>query len=100
MYNLASNFMAPNISESDTPTPESQDRAFQGPRYVACWTEDDGLYWCGCGHQTIAAAMECLIPDGRTFIRAWDKGVLRSLNDDELEIFIFELGARALGQGR
>ena len=21
-------------------------------RYVTCWTEDDGLYYCGCDHKT------------------------------------------------
>jgi hypothetical protein len=73
---------------------------FAGPtttevRYVACWTERDGVYSCGCEHQTIAAAMACLIPDGRTFIRAWDNGVLRSLNDDELDIFLSELVGKA-----
>jgi len=64
-------------------------------RYVACWTEDDGVHSCGCQHQTIAAAMACLIPDGRTFIRAWDNGVFRSLNDEELDVFLSELVGKA-----
>lgn len=68
--------MAPNISEL---------------RYVACWTADDGLYYCGCEHKTIGAAMGCVRPDGRTFMRAWDHGVLRSLHDDERSTFIYEL---------
>ena len=68
--------MAPNITEL---------------RYVACWTEDDGIHWCACDHETIGAAMGCMPPDGRGFMRAWDNGVLRSLSDDELSIFISEL---------
>ena len=66
--------------------------------YVACWTEDDGVHSCGCHHPTIAAALRCLTPDGSTFIRAWDKdkGVLRSLNDDELGTFIRESMLRVL----
>lgn len=69
-------------------------------RYVACWTENDGVHWCGCDHATIAAAMACLWPDGRTFIRAWDRGILRSLNDTELQLFIVESRGRILKEGR
>jgi len=67
-------------------------------RYVACWTENDGVHSCGCDHVSIASALGCLTPDGRTFIRARDKdnGVLRSLNDDELETFIRESMLRVL----
>jgi len=65
-----------------------------GVRYVVCWTEDEGLYCCACVHETIKAAMRCLTPDGRTFMRAWDNGILRSLNDDELGVFILELQGR------
>jgi len=56
--------------------------------YVACWTEIDGIYSCGHEHLTIADALECLVPDGRTFIRAYDRGALRSLNDAETEVFL------------
>jgi hypothetical protein len=59
-------------------------------RYVACWTEKDAVHSCGCHHLSIAAAMRCLMPVGSTFIRAWENGVLRSLSDDELGIFIRE----------
>ena len=70
--------------------------------YVACWTEDDGVHSCGCHHPTIAAALRCLTPDGSTFIRAWDKdkGVLRSLSDDELGTFIRESMLRVLTHRR
>ena len=68
--------------------------------YVACWTENDGVHSCGCHHFSIAAALGCLTPDGRTFIRAWDNGVLRSLSDDELGAFIRESRLRALAHRR
>ena len=55
---------------------------------MACWTEIDGIYSCGHEHLTIADALECLVPDGRTFIRAYDRGALRSLNDAETEVFL------------
>ena len=35
--------------------------------YVVCWTETDGIYSCDHEHLTIREAVECLIPDGRTF---------------------------------
>ena len=75
-------------------------------RFVVCWTEDDGVHSCGCHHPSIASALGCLTPDGRTFIRAWDKdkdkdnGVLRSLSDDELATFIRESMLRALTHRR
>lgn len=59
--------------------------------YLACWTEDDGIYWCGHNHQTVADAMSCLVPDGRSFLRARESGVLRSLNDREFLAFLAEL---------
>jgi hypothetical protein len=59
-------------------------------RYVVCWTEDDGIYWCGHKHPTIGDAMQCIIPDGRHFVRAWEKGIVRSLNDAEIIIFLGE----------
>jgi hypothetical protein len=69
-------------------------------RYVACWAENDGVHWCACDHETIAGAMSCLCPDGRMFIRAWDRGILRSLNDTELQVFIVESRVRVLMRGQ
>ena len=63
-------------------------------RYLACWTEDDGIYSCGHEHESIADAMKCLVPDGRSFIRAYESGVLRSL--DECEFAAFEMALRAM----
>jgi hypothetical protein len=71
VYNLRA-FMAFNISKV---------------RYVACWTEDDGIYFCGHKHTSVADAMQCLVPNGGSFIRACEAGVFRSLN--ELEYFAF-----------
>ena len=51
--------------------------------YFACFTEDDGLYSCGHQHVTVREAMDCLVPDGGSFIRACDRGLPRSLNDRE-----------------
>jgi hypothetical protein len=59
-------------------------------RYVVCWTETDGIYWCGHKHETIGDAMQCMIPDGRHFVRAWENGAFRSLNDSEIIIFLSE----------
>ncbi len=59
--------------------------------YVACWTEDDGIYCCGHEHRTIAESMNCLVPDGRSFIRAMDGGVSRSLKDGEVGEFLIAL---------
>lgn len=56
--------------------------------YLACWTEDDGIYWCGHAHQTVAEALTCLVPDGRSFLRACESGVFRSLNDREFVDFL------------
>ncbi len=57
-------------------------------RYLASWTEDDGIYWCGHKHWSVADAMKCLVPDGRSFIRACECGAFRSLNDRELIEFL------------
>jgi hypothetical protein len=59
-------------------------------RYVVCWTEIDGIYWCGHKHATIGDAMSCIIPDGRHFVRAWEHGTTRSLNDAEIIVFLSE----------
>jgi hypothetical protein len=77
-----------------------------GIRYLACWTEDDGIYSCGhpgssasavfaCWgdheHESVADAMKCLVPDGRSFIRACESGVSRSLNEVETACFLVAL---------
>jgi hypothetical protein len=62
-------------------------------RYVACWTEDDGIYSCGHDHETIPGAMECMVP-GRTFIRARENSGLRSLSEGEMAVFIIELAEK------
>ena len=59
--------------------------------YVACWTEDDGIYSCGHSHQSVRDAMNCLVPDGGGFIRAHDDGILRSLNNREFIDFLESL---------
>lgn len=56
--------------------------------YVACFTEDDGIYSCGHSHQSVGDAMHCLVPDGRSFIRAYDAGVFRSLDNREFIDFL------------
>jgi hypothetical protein len=56
--------------------------------YVACWTEDDGVYSCGHSHLAIRDAMNCLVPDGGGFIRAHDAGVFRSLTNREFIDFL------------
>jgi hypothetical protein len=59
--------------------------------YLACWTEDDGIYSCGHEHGSVADAMRCLVPDGRSFLRARESGVLRSLNNREFIEFLAAL---------
>jgi len=51
--------------------------------YVACFTEDDGVYSCGHLHPTVREAMNCLVPNGGSFIRAHDAGTFRSLSNRE-----------------
>ena len=68
--------------------------------YVTCWTETEGIYSCGHEHLTIGEALGCLVPDGRSFIRACDHGVVRSLNDLEMGIFLLELANRRGGHRR
>jgi hypothetical protein len=55
--------------------------------YDACFTEDDGLYSCEHRHPTVAETMSCLIPDGG-FIRAFEAGLYRSLNEKEYIDFL------------
>ena len=52
-------------------------------RYVACFTEDDGVYSCGHLHPSVREAMNCLVPNGGSFIRAHDAGTFRSLTNRE-----------------
>jgi hypothetical protein len=61
--------------------------------YVACWTEDDGIHFCDHAHATVVDAMDCLVPDGGSFIRAWDFGVFRSLSNLEFLDFLESLGS-------
>jgi hypothetical protein len=60
--------------------------------YVACWTEDDGIYSCGHLHPDVRDAMNCLVPDGGSFIRSYDAGGFRSLNEAETVAFLRALG--------
>jgi hypothetical protein len=60
-------------------------------RYVACFTEDDGVYSCGHFHPSIREAMNCLVPDGGSFIRAHDAGTFRSLTNREFIDFLESL---------
>jgi hypothetical protein len=59
--------------------------------YVACWTEDDGVYSCGHTHLGVRDAMNCLVPDGGSFIRAHDHGLFRSLDNREFIDFLESL---------
>ena len=52
-------------------------------RYVACFTQTDGVYSCGHFHPSIREAMNCLVPDGGSFIRAHEAGTYRSLSNPE-----------------
>ena len=56
--------------------------------YVACYTAPDGIYRCIHEHPTLRDAMNCLVPDGGSFIRVFDDGVFRSLNNPELIEFV------------
>jgi hypothetical protein len=60
-------------------------------RYVACFTADDGVYSCGHLHPSVREAMNCLVPDGGSFIRAYDAGVFRSLTNREFIDFLESL---------
>ncbi|HEY2912696.1 MAG TPA: hypothetical protein VGK21_05010 [Candidatus Angelobacter sp.] len=59
--------------------------------YVTCFTADDGVYSCGHLHPTIREAMNCLVPNGGSFIRAHDSGVFRSLSNREFIDFLESL---------
>ena len=51
--------------------------------YVACFTQADGVYSCGHLHPSVREAMNCLVPDGGSFIRAHEAGIFRSLSNRE-----------------
>jgi hypothetical protein len=59
--------------------------------YVACFIEDDGIYSCGHEHATVREAMNCIVPDGGSFIRAFEFGAFRSLDYRELIDFLESL---------
>lgn len=59
--------------------------------YVACFSEDDGIYACEHKHPTVRDAMNCLVPDGGSYIRAYDAGVFRSLSNREFIDFLESL---------
>jgi hypothetical protein len=60
-------------------------------RYATCWVGEDGIYSCGHEHESVADAMQCLIPNGGEFIRACESGVFRSLSEDEVVAFLAAL---------
>jgi hypothetical protein len=60
-------------------------------RYAACFTEDDGVYSCGHLHSSVREAMDCLVPNGGSFIRAFDSGTFRSLTNREFIDFLESL---------
>ena len=59
--------------------------------YVTCFTADDGVYSCGHFHPTVREAMNCLVPNGGSFIRAHDSGTFRSLSNREFIDFLESL---------
>jgi len=60
-------------------------------KYVACFTATDGVYACEHLHPTVRDAMNCLVPDGGSFIRAHDAGIFRSLTNQEFIDFLESL---------
>lgn len=56
--------------------------------YVACFTDDDGVYSCEHFHPSVREAMNCLVPNGGSFIRAHDAGTFRSLSNREFIDFL------------
>ena len=60
-------------------------------QYVACFTQDDGVYACGHFHSSVRAAMNCLVPNGGSFIRAHEGGTFRSLTNREFIDFLESL---------
>jgi hypothetical protein len=64
--------------------------------YVACWTEDDGVYSCGHTHLGVRDAMNCLVPDGGSFMGANEAGAFRSLTNREFIDFSRSVARDAL----
>ncbi len=60
-------------------------------RYLVCWVGEDGIYSCGCEHESVAHALKCLSLHDGSFIRACESGVIRSLNNDEFIDFLVAL---------
>ncbi len=61
--------------------------------YEICWVGEDGLYGCGHEHPSVADAARHMVPDSGSFLRAFESGVYRSLNDRELIDFLEALGS-------
>jgi hypothetical protein len=72
LYNFASN-VAPTISKI---------------WYVACFIQQDGIYSCEHFHPSVRDAMNCLVPDGTSFIWAFESGAYRSLRQREFIDFL------------
>lgn len=59
--------------------------------YEICWIGDDGLYGCGHKHLSVGDAVKHMVPNGRSFIRACESGVFRSLSETEFGYFLAAL---------
>jgi hypothetical protein len=59
--------------------------------YAAFYICPDGLYRCDHQHPTVRSAMYCIIPNGGSFIRAFESGAFRSLDYKELIDFVESL---------
>ena len=59
--------------------------------YEVCWVGLDGLYGCGHEHPSVADAARHMAPTGRSFIRACESGVFRSLSEGEFGEFLVAL---------
>jgi hypothetical protein len=60
--------------------------------YEICWVGEDGLYGCGHEHPSVADAARHMVPDSGSFLRAFESGVYRPLNDREFIDFLESLG--------
>ena len=68
--------------------------------YVVSCTEEDDIHSCGHKHRTVAEAMKCLVPDRGSFIRAFEAGIFRLLNERELIDVLEELESRSSSSRR
>jgi len=59
--------------------------------YAAFYIAADGLYRCDHQHPTVRSAMYCIVPNGGSFIRAFESGAFRSLDYKELIDFVESL---------